>query len=295
MCLLMVTLGRLPKREYLENAAANNPDGFGFAVHHGDRIVTGRSMESSGLIDRFYAEMSRSNHPIGMFHARFTTHGKTMLENNHPFRVDGRKDLVLAHNGMLPITPKAGDDRSDTRIFAENVLGAIGIEALDDKDTFRKLEQFASGSKVALLSTAPELRDSVYILNEHLGDWEHDIWWSNSGYKYDMSYSRYNTMYGGHYGGWSDESSVIGKRTWWEQAEADDDDYNDLDFTKPVDMTCLVCVQQLTEGSLMDGVCWSCNTCLDCYDSAGSCMCWSPDDTSNRRNVISSTDMVQYF
>lgn len=270
MCLLMVTLGKLPERKHLENAAANNPDGFGFAVHHGDRIVTGRSMEASGLIDRFYAEMSRSHNPMGMFHARFTTHGKTMLENNHPFRVDGRKDLVLAHNGMLPITPKAGDDRSDTRIFAENVLGAIGIEALDDRDTFDKLETFAAGSKIALLSTAPELRDSVYILNEHLGDWEGDIWWSNSGYRYDYN-SRYS--YGGHtYGGWRTESTIIGKH-WWEDTDSPTKYYDDEDMPE---ISCMVCMNLLTESSLQDGACYACNSCLECFMHMEECMCYRP-------------------
>lgn len=278
MCLLMVTMGELPKREFLVNASVNNPDGYGFAVNHGDHIVTGRSMQYENLIDRFYAEMAKSDTPVGMFHARYTTHGKTMLENNHPFRVDGRKDIILAHNGMLPITPRSGDDRSDTRIFAEDVLGAIGVEALDDKDTFNRLEEFSYGSKLAILSTAPELRDSVYILNEHLGHWDNGIWWSNSGYQTRYTYN-YST---GYYGSssWGTESTTLGyRKNWW------DEDYNtDAEI---VSEPCYVCANPIDEAQMSEQVCYVCNSCLDCYEHANACLCYTP-------RVYTSQELIEY-
>ena len=297
MCLLMVTMGELPKREYLVNASENNPDGYGFAVHHGDNIVTGRSMKYEHLIDRFYAEMAKSENPIGVFHARYTTHGKTTLENNHPFRVDGRKDIILAHNGMLPITPRAGDDRSDTRIFAEDVLGAIGIEALDDKKTFQALETFAAGSKLAILTTAPALRDTVYILNEHLGHWDGNIWWSNSGYMnsyYSFGSKSYSTKSysGGYYGSagaWESEmykndGHIIG-RNWWNDP---DDEYVAKSVSTDVVDACYTCGQALTEADLYDGVCTLCNSCLDCFEHAATCMCYTPS------KVHSSVQLLDY-
>lgn len=254
MCLLMVTMGELPKREYLVNASQNNPDGYGFAVNHGDHIVTGRSMKYEFLIDRFYAEMSKSDNPVGMFHARLTTHGTTTLENNHPFRVDGRKDIVLGHNGMLPIEPRVGDKRSDTRIFAEDVLGSIGVEGLDNRDTFRRLEDFTSGSKVAILSTAPELRDSVYILNEHLGHWTNDIWWSNSGYLHSYAYS-------GYY-----------KQNWWTDSKTEVKVEAPSEYTD----TCYVCGNVLDENQMVEYTCTQCNSCLDCFEHTSACMCYTP-------------------
>lgn len=277
MCLLMVTMGELPKREFLVNASVNNPDGYGFAVNHGDHIVTGRSMQYENLIDRFYAEMAKSDTPVGMFHARYTTHGKTMLENNHPFRVDGRKDIVLAHNGMLPIVPRLGDDRSDTRIFAEDVLGAIGVESLDDKDTFRRLEDFTAGSKVAILSTTKDLRDPVYILNEHLGHWDNNIWWSNSGYQTRYTYN-YSTSYYG--GSWDSESDIIGyKKNWWEK------DYTASDTV--IADPCYVCGNVIDDEQMVEQMCTVCNSCLDCYEHASACMCYTP-------RVHSSQELIQY-
>lgn len=289
MCLLMVTMGQLPKREHLVNASENNPDGYGFAVHHGDRIITGRSMKYEQLLDRFYAEMAKSKHPVGVFHARYTTHGTTTLENNHPFRVDGRKDLVLAHNGMLPITPRAGDTRSDTRIFAEDILGSIGIEALDDNHSFGLLEDFAAGSKIALLSTAPELRDPVYILNEQLGHWDGDIWWSNSGYKHNYNYKigSSSAYPSGYYStSWesdlyANDKQLIG-RNWWNDPA---DEYVMSPVTSEID-DCIVCLTKLTEKELYEGVCPNCISCLDCYEHAEQCMCYKPTKIHSSQSLI---------
>lgn len=288
MCLLMVTMGALPKREYLVNASINNPDGYGFAVRHDDRIVTGRSMKYDKLIDRFYEEMGKSNNPIGMFHARYTTHGKTMLENNHPFRVDGRKDIVLAHNGMLPITPRDGDERSDTRIFAEDILGSIGVQELDDRDTFDKLETFTAGSKIAILSTSPELRDPVYILNETLGHWEGDIWWSNSGYRYSYPTYSYGGKYGSGYALWNKDYKAVDEgiigRHWWEEEESTVIGENRVEWVS--EEPCYVCGAALTESDYHDGICDTCNSCLDCYEHAVSCMCYNPTKIHSSRNLI---------
>lgn len=296
MCLLMVTMGQLPDRKYLVNASINNPDGFGFAVNHGDRIVTGRSMNYEKLIDRFYAEMSKSEQPIGMYHARYTTHGKTMLDNNHPFRIDGRKDLVLAHNGMLPITPRKGDDRSDTRIFAENILGSIGVEELDDKSTFAKLEHFASGSKVAILSTAPELQYPVYILNEELGHWNGEIWWSNSGYQTSY-YSKYPTGYYGSTGYYDTDSAAWGTElgyyrgnssNWWNDPK---DEYNIAKMQSESDFfLCYNCQTPQDEEALLTGLCDECDSCLDCFALAHDCMCYSKPEP---KKVYSIHDLVE--
>lgn len=283
MCLLMVTLGEIPSIDYLYNASENNPDGFGFAVNHGDRIVTGRSMKHERLIERFIDEMKKSHNPVGMFHSRYTTHGTTTLENNHPFRVDGRKDTVLAHNGMLPITPRAGDNRSDTRIFAEDILGSIGLEQLDTRTGFDNLENFIGASKVAILTNAPELRDSVYILNEHMGDWEGDIWWSNSTYKW--SYNSYDKgyKYGGYYStdtqAWSDE---IGGGNWWNDPN---DEYVKLSSVSNETWSCMTCLHEVTIEEIKEGMCDVCSSCLDCASHVAECLCYTPA-TAQKFNQI---------
>lgn len=263
MCLLMVSLGQIPNIDHLYNASENNPDGFGFAVNHGDRIVTGRSMKHERLIERFVDEMRKSDNPVGMFHARYTTHGTTTLENNHPFRVDGRHDTVLAHNGMMPITPRAGDDRSDTRIFAEDILGSIGLEQLDDRSGFQTLENLVGASKVAILTNAPELRDSVYILNEDMGDWDGDIWWSNSTYKYS-----YN---------WYKPAKHSSGSLWQYSA----DNVSDIDDVA----MCQICVLPLTNSDINKGLCPNCEHCVDCIEYYADCLCYHPTFAAQKQQL----------
>jgi glutamine amidotransferase len=181
---------------------------------------------------------------------------------------------------MLPITPRGGDNRSDTRIFAEDVLGSIGVESLDDKSTFGKLEDFASGSKLAILSTAPELKYPVYILNEHLGHWDKNIWWSNSGYLTRYSYN-YSSSYWGSGSAWDGDYVVGGKKNWW------DSDYEDGGSTSVVDASCYVCMNTLDGDALDEQICNFCNSCLDCYEHANACLCYTP------RHVLSSQQLLE--
>lgn len=270
MCLLMVTMGQVPDYNSIVNASNNNPDGFGYAIHYGDRIITSRGMNAQKTIDKFFDALEGAGTDfVAMYHARITTHGDSIIENAHPFRVGGRKDIILGHNGMLPIHPKQGDRRSDTRIFAEDILPNLGVESLDDKDSFKRLEGWAAGSKLAILTNAPELRDSVYIVNEDLGTWDKDVWWSNSSYKH--SYTFYGSGYYSR-GLWSSEDLLDADRKAL-TAELEEADY-----------TCYVCMSKVTEEGLYDGICTVCNSCLECYDHAVACLCYNPTVAQHNYN-----------
>jgi glutamine amidotransferase len=274
----MVTMGQVPDYNSIVNASNNNPDGFGYAIHYGDRIVTSRGMNAQKTIDKFFDALDGAGTDfVAMYHARITTHGDSIIENAHPFRVGGRKDIILGHNGMLPIHPKKGDRRSDTRIFAEDILPSLGVESLDNNDSFKRLEGWAAGSKLAILTNAPELRDSVYIVNEHLGDWDQNVWWSNSSYKH--SYTFYGSGYYSR-GLWSSEDLLDADRKAL-TAELEEVDY-----------TCYVCMSQVTEEGLYDGVCTVCNSCLECYDHAVACMCYNP--TVAQHNYNGMTMEMEY-
>lgn len=273
MCLLMVTMGQVPDYNSIVNASNNNPDGFGYAIHYGDRIVTSRGMNKQKTIDKFFDALDQAKGDfVAMYHARITTHGDSIIENAHPFRVGGRKDIILAHNGMLPIHPKKGDRRSDTRIFAEDILPNLGVESLDNKGYFDRLEDWAAGSKLAILSNAPELRDSVYIVNEHLGTWDKDVWWSNTSYK--NSYTFYGS---GYY-----------SRGLWSSEDLLDNDRKLLTVDEMIeyeDYICYVCQNAVTEPELQEGMCQVCNSCLECYDHASACMCYRPSVAQHNWNA----------
>jgi len=148
----------MPTDDQLMCACANNPDGFGYAVHTGKTIITGRGMNHDDVIDRFLTTREKHMNGWAMFHARFTTHGETVKENCHPFRVGGSTETILAHNGILSnVKIPTGDKRSDTRVFAEDLLPKR-LNILDSKKKFKKLERWAGGSKVAVFTTAPTSR-----------------------------------------------------------------------------------------------------------------------------------------
>ena len=219
----------------LETACRNNPDGFGWSLHLGDRLLVGRSMSSDVALQTFYD--ARMEHPgaHAMFHARWATHGTTDLSNCHPFHVGNTTHTVLGHNGVLPIT--ATGTESDTAIFARKVLPRRGVKILDHRRKLADLETWLGGSKLVVFTTLQKMRQQVYIVNEHRGDWADGTWWSNDSYipnAWDLRWATY------------------------------DDD------------TCPTCQRVLTEDDITCSYCWQCGTCLDCGSIGSECMCYQP-------------------
>jgi predicted glutamine amidotransferase len=199
MCLLcFIPPNKTPKEEHLLNACKNNPDGFGFAFLTNKGFIVERSMTYPELIAKFYRIRKKNPDAPALFHARLATHGTKNLDNCHPFYVAGKNDILLAHNGILPVTIAAGDTRSDTKVFAEDYMKHLGIKQLDDPIGLDIIENYCAGSKIVVLNRNKALQYSWYIINEYAGTTDKDdkCWYSNSGYqpapkaKYD--WKKYN-------------------------------------------------------------------------------------------------------
>lgn len=193
MCMLCVVPPNvMPDRAKLENSALNNPHGFGFAIviPSENRIHAERTMDADSSINKFL-EM-RKRHPEGyaMWHARYATHGSRVVDNCHPFRVNGDRKTYLAHNGILPVL-EDDSDRSDTRIFAEDVIPAMGgLKALDNEQVWNILEDFTTGSKVCILTVDPVASRQMYLLHEEKGNIDSSgVWWSNDSCYLDYGFS----------------------------------------------------------------------------------------------------------
>lgn len=186
MCLLILAKGgSTPSKKSLRRAGKANPDGFGFAII-GDRMIhTYKSMDLEETIGNFYDMRERFPKGHAIFHLRITTHGVTNVDNCHPFQVN--EDLVMGHNGMLPIKEENG--KSDTHLFATEWLPQFDMsELLDTKAGNDELSRFATGSKLAFLNVGSQLANPFYIINEHMGHWKDGVWYSNSSYKETMWY-----------------------------------------------------------------------------------------------------------
>jgi hypothetical protein len=108
--------------EKFKTAVLNNPHGYGISAAHGDgKLTTLRSHIEPDpeklfkfIEDEFFEQDT-------LIHLRYTTVGKTILRNAHPFPIleydtDG-VDLRMAHNGTL-YSYKEKNGLSDTRQFA---------------------------------------------------------------------------------------------------------------------------------------------------------------------------------
>jgi len=255
MCLLVVASpNSTPRKKDLECASCNNPHGFGFAVITPNGIVTGRGMSSKKVIKKFLEVRKEFPSSYAMYHARYATHGVKNDDNCHPFRVPSKYDTYLAHNGILDINISAGDRRSDTRIFAEDTLFAMGgVTALDDAHVWTMVSKWALGSKIVIFTLDPDANDQCYIINENAGHWDNEgMWWSNSTYK-ESTWSTYL--------GTPSKSSALA---------LNDGGYEELG-------ECAHCLAVAFE----DANPYYCEMCMACYDCSGTysdtCLCWTPE------------------
>jgi glutamine amidotransferase len=261
MCLLVVcSPDSTPKKKDLECASCNNPHGFGYAVITPNGIVTGRSMSSKKLIREFLAVRKEFPNSWAMFHARYATHGVKNEENCHPFKVPSNPNTYLAHNGILDIAIKAGDKRSDTRIFAEDTLPAMGgVTALDDDHVWKMVSKWSLGSKIVVFTLDPNAKEQCYIINEDAGHWDNEgMWWSNNGYKPSTASS------------WS---SFI-------DYDKDTKKYEPINEVVGEDIyECSSC-QAVAYEDANPYYCEMCYTCWDCNGVYGdSCLCFTPSAT----------------
>ena len=253
MCMLCVIPPNvIPSREKLENSALNNPHGFGFAIviPSENRIHSERTMNADTSINRFLEMRAKYPEGYATWHARFATHGSTTVDNCHPFKVGHDDRTYLAHNGILPIVEPQGDTRSDTRIFAEDLLPAIGgVSALDNDQVWNLLEDFTSGSKVVVLTVDPDAKHQCYLIHENKGKVDASgVWWSNDSC-YLPTYS--NT---------------------WRSAQP-------LDFISKDDefwAACNVCDEILLEEpkDKSPDYCPTCGSCFMCDVYMSDCMCY---------------------
>jgi hypothetical protein len=184
MCLLtFLPAGVQPDTGALRHGTYGNDEGHGFAIVAGDHLVIGRGMDAETMIAVFAEARRRHRQGPALFHSRLATHGRSALENCHPFPVGADERTVLAHNGVFPETvPRArGDARSDTRVVAEEFLPAFG--SLRTRGTRLRFQRWMTPTnKVVILTVDRRFTERAYILNENCGIWDGGIWYSNDGY-----------------------------------------------------------------------------------------------------------------
>lgn len=85
----------------LATLSREHPDGWGIAIHEGQREVSWalhKGIQRADLDHRFHEVAGRSRGRVLVSHIRQKTVGPTSIENTHPFERDG---WIFAHNGTV--------------------------------------------------------------------------------------------------------------------------------------------------------------------------------------------------
>lgn len=162
MCLIIQRpANKVIEYNKFKTALDNNPDGFGLSIVEEDGSLITIKDAVKPDCDKLYGILHENLKDKQMLiHFRYTTAGKTMVRNSHPFPVlekstDG-VDLRVAHNGTLTRYKTSGDE-SDTRkfvrtfvrpLFKRLIKGMTAEQILQDKFIIELLEGELPGLSV---------------------------------------------------------------------------------------------------------------------------------------------------
>lgn len=262
--------GIMPDHDYLRTAAEWNDDGHGFAIVAGNRLIVRKSMNFEELLSTFTKLRRKHLDGPAIFHSRLGTAGVQDTSNCHPFRVLGDRRTVVAHNGIFPgiVQPAKGDRRSDTRIFAEDLIPGLD---LGDADVRGRLgEWMGVHNKVVILTVNPRYPRNSYIVNESSGEWIGGAWYSNPDYLVPIEIAY---------------ASAYGKATALDTVGIGRAGAGHADETWPGWYgECWICCSRKDVDNERV-MCMACNICLDCgqdWDTACECYMY-PDPWEKRR------------
>lgn len=181
MCLLILQNGerKLSKKEF-NNAWGNNDDGFGMVANiAGQKTLSViKTMDKTEWWERYKKLIENDKLVQIVLHFRMWTSGHHWLFNVHPFEI---ADWVyFFHNGVLDIedTPWYSDTHTLCKFIRSMNLTE---EQCFSYEFLYMLEKVAGSTynKFVLIS-----KKHYAIINEKLGFWEDETWFSNSWHSY---------------------------------------------------------------------------------------------------------------
>ena len=294
MCMLCVIPPNvIPSRDKMMASAINNPHGYGFAivVPEENRIICERSMDADTSVNRFLELREQYKSGYAMWHARFATSGEQTVDNCHPFALPDKKHpntTYVAHNGVLDVIEPKGEKRSDTRIFVEDLLPAIGgVKALDNDQVWNLINEFTRGSKVCVLTVHPEAEYQMYLFHEDAG-WKDDdgVWWSNKSCEWSYSWYSKGSAYDYYYDDIAYAHTYEG--AYKPKAKANPNPKS-KDYDPLYDMyECYTCGSFIDIDLVEDDFCPTCLICFMCEAHKEACMCYKPERHKRDTEIVNA-------
>lgn len=178
MCIAILNTIDPIAEQTLINCYENNSDGNGLLWSENGQLKTFKNFDLNEFLDKYYEIRKTVKTPIAI-HFRIATSGQIDLTNCHPFIVN--KNLAFIHNGIIP---NLGNTHySDTYLFNEYVLKTLQNNFLYSRQIKEKISKEIGYSKLVFLDS-----DARYtLINENLGHWHEDNWYSNDSYTYSSN------------------------------------------------------------------------------------------------------------
>lgn len=161
---------KMPTEDQITDMWYTNPDGAGFMYEKNGTVFIRKGFmhlqDFLDAIDQLGKKNDLQELPLVM-HFRITTHGGTKPENCHPFpitdsvgvltKLDSKTKLGVAHNGIIPITPRK--DISDTMEYILTQLAPLhrAVPKFYANKDLIKMVYNAVHSKLAFLTDKGEI------------------------------------------------------------------------------------------------------------------------------------------
>lgn len=297
MCLLtFIPAGKQPDEGALLRGIDSNPHGNGFAIVHCDQVIVRKSMDGDKLLSEFMELREQCPDGPAIFHSRITTHGATTEDNCHPFNVGHDPRTVFAHNGIMPnrVQPRGKDQRSDTRITAEDFLPRFGnLNKPTTRKAFTRWMTANYTNKAVILTVDPRYSENAYLFNEAAGMWDDGIWYSNDSYQPNRwnAYAKTSPWTSSTLGtgGWDDYPTGTNGYYWCGECKQEESvcrtvatcgkprklNWERYAPTSKADSfdRCSYCGNDQFDA--VNHCAW-CGTCLDCDSRSDLCQCYAP-------------------
>lgn len=170
---------------------SDNPDGMGMMWSENGKLHIVRRRRRLGRFWQQYRSLHEQGKDV-VVHFRLATHGTTGVENVHPVQVN--EQLAFVHNGVL-FGYSDADERSDTRQFSDTVLRHLPSDWYKRNDSWEWVSYLTTGSRLIFL----DAEGVVKIMHEKMGDWIGGNWYSNTWFKWPVTFG---------YSGYTDSCAI---------------------------------------------------------------------------------------